>query len=141
MVWIAKFCLNRLKSSSTCQRLLYRCRISSPLYSVPREVMTMTHPAHSNVSVPIRCWFFDALRLLRFLAVAAWLSESFCAITRTKPVLFLYLQKPKTSIPSMRFSSASFIIVVREIFLPSASYRQKHFGVMRKMTSAPCSCA
>ncbi len=32
------------------QRFLYRCRISSPLYSAPRDVTTVIHPALNSVS-------------------------------------------------------------------------------------------
>lgn len=69
----------------------------------------------------------------------------FCCLSVREPVsdypykacFPLYLQKPKTSIHSICFSSASFIRAVREIFSLCASYRQKFFGVMRMRCPIP----
>ena len=55
----------------TCQRLLYRYTIPSPLYSAPSDVMTIIQPALSSVSAPIWCWVLDAFLVLRFLAFSA----------------------------------------------------------------------
>ena len=141
VVVILKFCFHRLNNRSTCQRLLYKYKISSPLYSIPSVVITTIQPEQNKVSCVISFWFFEAFLYLRFLALRACSSGSFCAIIRTKPVLLLYLQIPKTSTIQTPWSSACFNRDTKDIFLSSASYRQNVFGVIRRITSACCSCA
>lgn len=65
-----------------------------------------------------------SVKMHNFLAFSAWQAGSLWAITRTKPVFPLYLQKPKMSIHSRRFSSDSSSRAVREIFFPSALYEE-----------------
>lgn len=98
--------------------------------------MSTIYPAQKRVSSVICLWFLDACLFFRFLAFSACSFGSFCAITRTKTVLFLYLQNPKISIMSWFCLAAFFSMDVGDIFCPSASYRQNVFGVLLGITSA-----
>ena len=78
-----KFCLKRLNKSSTCQRLLYRYKISPAQYSIPKDVIITIHPAQNSVSFVILCCFLDAVFFFRFFACPAFSFGNFSAITRT----------------------------------------------------------
>ncbi len=60
-VVIEKFYFKRLNKSSTCQRLLYKCKISSPQYSIPKDVITTIHPAQNSASSVILFCFLEAV--------------------------------------------------------------------------------
>ena len=88
VVVILKFYFNRLNNRSTCQRLLYKYKISSPLYSIPSVVITTIQPEQNKVSCVIWFWFFEVFLCLRFLALRACSSGSFCTISVQSPFYF-----------------------------------------------------
>lgn len=148
MTMTEKFCLKRLKSSSTCQQFLYRVMISSPLHPAPRDIRTTAHPTQNSVSVVICRCFLEAFPFLHFLAFSTCLFESFRAITRTTSDLFLYLQKQKHPLIPCVFplffsadvsvKSSRHLHHISGKFLGLCAGSHLHSAFVHKSNSTPC---